>query len=148
MILNHKEAIDFIRQGHISKILEKRNIMELHQILTNNLGVNTGLRKHLIAISNSSYVPCDNEFQIASFLDRILEKINSITSVLEKTISINLLIAYLQPFSDGNKRTSRMLGNAILLSNNCLPVSFIHTPQEEYINSILSLCVFSSDQTR
>jgi len=52
-------------------------------------------------------------------------------------VSANLLFAFLQPFCDGNKRTSRILGNAVLLSNNALPISFIHTPKEEYIKSIL-----------
>ena len=69
--------------------------------------------------------------------EKAIEKINEIQSVLAKAMAANLLIAYLQPFEDGNKRTSRMLGNAILLAHGFLPLSFSHTPKEEYIKSIL-----------
>ena len=138
MILNHKDAISFIREDFILKPVKKSNVFELHQILINNLNIDTGFRKHLVAITNPTYIPCDNEFQINTFFKDALKKINSSESILSKAIIANLLIAYLQPFSDGNKRTSRMLGNAILISNRALPVSFIHTPKEEYIKAILS----------
>ncbi|MBF0363110.1 MAG: Fic family protein [Oligoflexia bacterium] len=137
MILNHKSTIEFIREEANFQNLNKHKVLELHQILTRNLDVNTGFREHLVAISNSSFVPCDNKFQIISFFDNILKKINNLKTPLEKTVAVNLLIAYLQPFSDGNKRTSRMLGNAILLSYGFLPISFLHTPKEDYIKAIL-----------
>ncbi len=137
MILNHKEAINYIRQATAYKKLTKKNIFELHQLLTNELHIKTGFREHLVAISNSSYVPCDNQFQISSFFDNLTKRINKEKSILSKAVMANLLIAYLQPFSDGNKRTSRMTGNAILLSYGHLPISFVHTPKEDYIKSIL-----------
>ncbi len=137
MILNHKEAIGYIREAPDYKHLTKKNVLELHQCLTNNLGVDTGFRKRLVAISNSSFVPCDNQFQIISFFERMLDKINNTSSILEKAVAINLLVAYLQPFEDGNKRTSRMLGNAILMSHEYLPISFIKTPKEDYIKAML-----------
>jgi Fic family protein len=111
--------------------------MELHQLLIDGLGVPTGFRRRLVQISNSSFVPCDNEFQIVSWFDRIIEKINYYESVLSKAVAANLLLAYLQPFEDGNKRTARMLGNALLMAHDFLPISFSHTPKEEYIKSIL-----------
>ena len=137
MILNHKEAIQFIRKNLVYKSLSRKNIFELHQILTSELKIKTGFREHLVAISNSSYVPCDNQFQIASFFDDMIELINDTKCILAKSLAANLLIAYLQPFSDGNKRTSRMVGNAILLAQDYLPISFSHTSKEEYIKSIL-----------
>jgi Fic family protein len=137
MILNHKSTLEYIRQGVLYKKLSKRNLFELHQLLTSELEVRTGFREHLVAITNSSYVPCDNQFQIAQFFDQMIKLINVNKCVLTKAVTANLLIAYLQPFSDGNKRTSRMAGNAILLANNYLPISFVHTPKEEYIKSIL-----------
>ncbi len=137
MILNHKEAIEYIRTTLDYKKLTRQSVLELHQILVKNLGVDTGFREHLVSISNSSFIPCDNKFQIISYFDDILEKINKTKSVLEKAIACNLLFAFLQPFSDGNKRTSRMLGNAILLSFGLIPISFVNTPKEDYIKAIL-----------
>jgi Fic family protein len=137
MILNHKDAIEYIRQGNQYKRLNKHNILELHQMLVKNLQIDSGFREHLVAISNSSFIPCDNKFQIISFFDSIIEKINSVESVLEKSVAANMLMAFLQPFSDGNKRTSRMLGNAILLSYGYIPISFVNTAKEDYIKAIL-----------
>lgn len=137
MIINHKEAIEYIRTSLNYRELTKQNVLELHQILVRNLGVDTGFREHLVSISNSSFVPCDNKFQIISYFESLLEKINNTESVLEKAIACNLLFAFLQPFSDGNKRTSRMLGNAVLLSYGLIPISFVNTPKEDYIKAIL-----------
>jgi len=137
MILNHKDAIEYIRRDHHYKKIDKQKVLELHQILINNLGINTGFREHLVSISNSSFVPCDNKFQIISFFDSMINKINQSVQVLEKAVAANLLMAFLQPFSDGNKRTSRMLGNAILLSCDYIPISFVNTAKEDYIKAIL-----------
>lgn len=139
MILNHKQAVEFIRAYRDDyRELNRTKIFELHQILIDGLEVETGLRKHLVRISNSRFVPCDNEFQITQTLDEIIQTINATPSVLQKAIMANLLIAFLQPFADGNKRTSRMLGNAILVSHGLLPISFSHTPKDDYIKSVLS----------
>lgn len=137
MILNHKNALLYLREQKQFSQLARHNVMGLHQLLIDSLGVPTGFRKRLVQISNSSYVPCDNEFQIVSNFDRIIEKINNCESVLSKAVAANLLLAYLQPFEDGNKRTARMLGNALLMSHDFLPISFSHTPKEDYIKSIL-----------
>lgn len=137
MILNHKNALLYLREQRQFSALARHDIMELHQLLIDGLGVPTGFRKRLVQVSNSSYVPCDNEFQIVATFDRIVEKINNLESVLAKAVAANLLLAYLQPFEDGNKRTARMLGNALMMSHDFLPISFSHTPKEEYIKSIL-----------
>ncbi|MBI2519531.1 MAG: Fic family protein [Bdellovibrio sp.] len=137
MILNHKSAIEYIRQGSHYKTIDKQKVLELHQILMQNLNIDTGFREHLVTISNSSFVPCDNKFQIISFFDLLTTKINKMKSALDKAVAANLLLAFLQPFSDGNKRTSRMLGNSILLSYNYIPISFVNTPKEDYIKAIL-----------
>jgi Fic family protein len=137
MILNHKDAIAYLREHRNYKKLSKTKVLELHQLLIDGLNVKSGLREGLVRISNSSFVPCDKQFQIDSFLTQLIEKINKNPSSIESAILVNLLIAYLQPFWDGNKRTSRMIGNAILISRGLLPVSFSHTSKEQYVKAIL-----------
>lgn len=137
MILNHKEAIEYIRQSHHYKKFNKQKNLELNQLLIKNLEIETGFREHLVSISNSSFIPCDNKFQIISFFELLIDKINNAKLILEKSIMANLLVAFLQPFSDGNKRTSRMLGNAVLISYGLIPISFVNTAKEDYIKSIL-----------
>ena len=42
------------------------------------------------------------------------------------------MISYIQPFEDGNKRTARILGNAILLANNTCPLSYRSVNEADY----------------
>ena len=137
MILNHKTAIEYIREDSVYRTISKQKVLELHSILVRDLGVGTGFREHLVAISNSSFVPADNRFQIISFFDEMILTVNSMSFPLEKAVAVNLLLAYLQPFSDGNKRTSRMLGNAVLLAHGFLPISFVRTAKEDYIKAMI-----------
>jgi Fic family protein len=41
-------------------------------------------------------------------------------------------VPYLQPFTDGNKRTSRLLANAVLLAQDYPPVSFFTADETTY----------------
>jgi len=47
------------------------------------------------------------------------------------------LISYIQPFEDGNKRTARLAGNAILLANNVCPLSFRSIEESDYKKATL-----------
>ena len=50
---------------------------------------------------------------------------------------ISTLLAYIQPFADGNKRTSRMLANAILLAHDCFPLSYRSIDENEYKQAMI-----------
>lgn len=39
-------------------------------------------------------------------------------------IETGMLLSYIQPFPDGNKRTARITSNAILIANKYCPISF------------------------
>ena len=47
------------------------------------------------------------------------------------------MIAYIQPFEDGNKRTARILSNAILLAADACPLSYRNANETEYKKAIL-----------
>jgi Fic family protein len=46
-------------------------------------------------------------------------------------------VPYLQPFTDGNKRTSRLLANAVLLAHDYPPVSFFTADETTYKASLV-----------
>ena len=136
MIMNHKRALDFMLEtdpGPLSSEL----VLKLHQILIENLHVQPDFRDGLIKINNSTFVPCSYPSQLKEILETIIIKVNTTSSVLQKATQLNLLIAYLQPFWDGNKRTSRMLGNLVLITHGYIPISFSHTSKTEYIKAII-----------
>ena len=45
-------------------------------------------------------------------------------NVFEKALLVLVLISYIQPFEDGNKRTARIISNAILMNEAYCPISF------------------------
>jgi len=47
------------------------------------------------------------------------------------------LISYIQPFVDGNKRTARIVSNAILMNNKYCPISFRTVDSVEYKKAML-----------
>jgi Fic family protein len=63
--------------------------------------------------------------------------INSKSSVIEKAFLVVLLISYIQPFEDGNKRTARLSGNALLMHDNSCLLLYRSINQMEYKKAIL-----------
>ena len=117
MILNHKNAVAFIiehRELFVGNI-EFKTVEELHRIIGYNLGIKNGVRKRLVGISASNYVPLANPQQLRENADTVLQVINVAPGPLAKALLAFALIPYLQVFEDGNKRTGRMLANAILI---------------------------------
>ena len=138
MILNHKSAIDNILQN-TSKYRELtiNKILNLHGILTKDLEVSSGIRKNKVAITGTEYMPLSNPKEIEIALQKIVNMTNRIDFPLTKALLIALMIAYLQPFVDGNKRTSRTLANAILIAYDLYPLSYRDVDIIEYIKAMI-----------
>ena len=63
MLLNHKDALDFILDyPDYLKELTVRRLEDIHGILTKELGVGNGIRKRRMGITGTNYRPLDNEF--------------------------------------------------------------------------------------
>lgn len=125
MILNHKEALSYIleKPDFFDKLTVSK-IEDIHYLLTQNMGVTRNVRSFRVGITGTSYTPLDNSFQISEALEQTCRLINDKKNILEKAFLALVLIAYIQPFEDGNKRTSRIISNAILLANGFCPISF------------------------
>lgn len=138
MLLNHKEALDLIIANPIYlRLLTISTIESIHGILIKELNVDRNIRKHNVGISGTNYKPLDNEFQIMEALEDLCVLINKIENVFEKTLLTLVLISYIQPFSDGNKRTARIVSNAILINNNYCPLSFRTVNSIDYKKAML-----------
>ncbi len=138
MILNHKKALDFINSHTSSfKKLSVKKIEEVHSILIHDLGISKNIRNSLVGITGTRYRPLDNEFQISEAMKNTCTLIGKIENVFEKAVIVMLLTAYIQPFLDGNKRTSRLMGNAVLLANKACPLSYRSIDELEYKKAVL-----------
>ncbi len=138
MILNHKKALDYIRSDKKDfQSVSVAKIENIHSLVVDSLDVTKNLRKSLVRITGTNFRPLDNEFQIREALEKACNKVNKTENVFEKAVILMLLIAYIQPFIDGNKRTSRLSGNAILQSFGSCPLSYRSMDEIEYKKAIL-----------
>ncbi len=138
MLLNHKDTIEFIVENpDYLTPLSISKIEDIHSILIKELAIDKNLRKRRVGISGTNYRPLDNEFQITEALSNTCELINNKENVFEKALLVLVLISYIQPFMDGNKRTSRIVSNAVLMNNNYCPISFRTVDSVDYKKAML-----------
>ncbi|MBA4299544.1 MAG: cell filamentation protein Fic [Cyclobacterium sp.] len=138
MLLNHKEAIDFLETNKdYAERISVRAIEDLHRILIEDPGIGKNIRRRRVGITGTNYQPLDNEFQIREALEKTCQLINSSKIGYEKAFLALLLISYIQPFADGNKRTARIFSNAILLAYAHCPISFRTVDPLDYKKAML-----------
>lgn len=138
MLLNHKAALDFILDHpNYVQPLTVSCIEDIHSLLVENLNVPRNIRNRRVGISGTNYKPLDNDFQIKETLTNLCELINVKENVFEKALLLILLISYIQPFADGNKRTARIMCNAVLMHYRYCPISFRTVDSIDYKKAIL-----------
>ncbi len=138
MLLNHKDAIDFLVENptYIDP-LSISKIEDVHSILVKDMNIDRNIRKSRVGISGTNYTPLDNEFQIKDALQDMCAIVNQRKNIFEKALLLLVLISYIQPFQDGNKRTARIISNAIFIHNHYCPISFRTIDSIEYKKAIL-----------
>lgn len=138
MLLNHKEALDFVLE-HPTYVqpLSIACVEDIHSILIKTLDVERNIRNRKVGISGTNYQPLDNVFQIRDALQDMCDLINQKTNVFEKALLALILISYIQPFSDGNKRTARIISNALLILYKHCPLSFRTVESIHYKKAML-----------
>lgn len=138
MILNHKTAFDTIlKNKNDFKTISILEINQLHNILIKNLNVATGIRKQAVGITGTVYRPLDNEHQIREAFEKTIIVTNKTKNALEKALISHFMIPYIQPYTDGNKRTARMLTNAILLAHDLYPLSYRSVDENEFKKALI-----------
>lgn len=138
MILNHKDAFNYIHQNSAHfKILTRKNMEELHAILIKDLSVGLGLRTKPVGVTGSKYLPLDNVHQITEAVENLMAAISRMSIPYAKALVALLGIGYIQPFEDGNKRTSRLMANALLMSHSASPLSYRSVDENEYREAML-----------
>lgn len=138
MLLNHKDALDFILNvPDYLKDLTVARIEEIHALLIKELGVERNIRHRRVGITGTNYTPLDNEFQIREALEDTVLLINGKSNIFEKALLALVLLSYIQAFTDGNKRTARIVSNGILIANGYCPISFRTVDSIDYKKAML-----------
>ena len=149
MILNHKDAIEFL-VGSAEEIgFNRYTILNLHALLANNLLADpeaTGrLRQIAVGIEKSAFHPLEVPQLIEEYFDQILVTADAITDPFEQAFFVMVQLPYLQPFDDVNKRVSRLAANIPLIKTNLTPLSFTEVPLKTYTEAMLG--VYELNQT-
>jgi len=150
LVLNHKKAFEYLHDN-----LSLDSIFEVHKLLTDDHGLpelqsspyflskaQQGVAREYdeVRINMTTYSPPfrPSTGYIKKMLDRVLSTAASIEDPVESAFYLFTRIPYLQPFADGNKRTSRAMCNVPLMKAGMPPISFMDFSKRDYIVSMLA----------
>jgi hypothetical protein len=143
MILNHKDAIEFLVESAGEIAFDRYTILNLHALLANNLLADPNavgrLRKIAVGIEKSVFHPLEVPQLIEECFDQLLGKAAAIKDPFEQAFFFMVHVPYLQPFDDVNKRVSRVGVNIPLIKANLAPLSFTEVPRTTYVEAVLGV---------
>lgn len=142
MILNHKEAIQFLLPENADIGLNAYTLLNLHALLSDDLiGTHDRgrLRTGRIFIAESAYEPLANREEIAERFTLLVQKAAGIRNPFEQAFFLLVHLPYLQPFWDVNKRVSRVAANIPLIRAQAAPLSFVDVPKRMYLDALLAV---------
>lgn len=152
LVLNHKNALEYL---YSNLSIDEKIAIEVHRLLTTNHGLpalkdslhflnkdKMGVREYdEVNIRTTTYLPPfrPGSQYVDKMFNKIIETAKDIENPIESSFYLFSRIPYLQPFCDGNKRTSRALCNVPLLKAGLPPISFMDFSKRDYIISMLSI---------
>lgn len=143
MILNHKEAIQFVVDSLGDITISRPDIFSIHALLSDGLLVDPAmagrLRRMPVGITHSSYRPLSDQYEIEEEFGILIDKAAAITDPFEQSFFLLVHIPYLQAFADINKRTSRIASNIPLLKADLAPMSFLTMDDGTYIDGLIGI---------
>lgn len=143
MILNHKDAIEFLVSAAGEIGFNRYTVLNLHALLANNLLADptaAGRLRHIaVGIERSSFHPLEVPQLIEECFDQTLATAAAIRDPFEQALFIMVQLPYLQPFDDANKRVSRLAANIPLIKGNLSPLSFAEVPLRIYTEAVLGV---------
>ena len=143
MILNHKDAIEFLVGAADEIGFNRYTVLNLHALLANNLLADPGaagrLRYIAVGIEGSVFHPLEMPQLIGEGFDQLLATAAAIADPFEQAFFVMVQLPYLQPFDDVNKRVSRLAANIPLIQRNLAPLSFTDVPRQAYTEAVLGV---------
>ena len=143
MLLNHKDAIEFMVDAVPTEGITVPVIVDLQSRLMRDLLKDSrdigSIRRRVVNIDGSVYSPSNIPALLEDTLKSIVEKVRYIRNPVEAAFFLWVNLAYLQPFADGNKRTSRLSANMPLMLHNCAPLSFLDVERTDYATAMLGV---------
>ena len=139
MLLNHKDALDFVLNvPDYLKEISVHRIEDIHSLLTKDLGVERNIRRRRVGITGTNYRPLDNEFQIREALEDTCKLINGKdNNLLRSSLLALVLLSYISGIFGWKQTYCRITSNAILIANGYCPISFRTVDSIDYKKAML-----------
>jgi len=143
MLLNHKQAIEFLvdavpESGLTGPIISNLHAILMHNLLSDQEGLGA-IRRKIVNIAGTTYTPLQSSFLLEEMFGIIIEKARQIKNPVESAFFLWINLACLQPFEDGNKRTSRLAANIPLIIYNSAPLSFLDADASSYAYAMMGV---------
>lgn len=131
-ILNLRDAWNFVL-SNIDEAITLDFICKINSFVSRNESLEWGvLRTGKVGINGLDYIPdIPNEAKIIADIKNIMEEKN----ITRRSLVLMLYLMRTQVFWDGNKRTSMIVANKIMIENGCGVI----TIKEEYFKEFNSL---------
>ena len=143
VILNHKEATEFLVDSSQDIGFNRFTVLNLHAILADNLlddPTATGRLRYIpIGIKGSVFHPPGVAQLIEEYFNRILTTASLIVDPFEQAFFTMVQLPYLQSFDDANRQVSRLTANIPLIKGKLLPLSFEDVFRTLYTESLLGV---------
>ncbi|BDT67032.1 hypothetical protein os1_11990 [Comamonadaceae bacterium OS-1] len=143
MILNHKDAIEYLVRNPAQASLRTDTIIALHALLSDGLMADPmacgRIRHRAVEIGGSVYLPVALPQRLEELLGIVVQIATEINDPFEQAFFLMVHLPYLQPFEDVNKRVSRLAANIPFIRHNLCPLSFIDVPQQAYVDAMLGV---------
>ena len=142
MIVNLRSAYDYILE-HANLVIgdPAGELAKYHSILMRGLlpdgDLGTARKTRGTMIGASSYRPLSGADLLLRERNVLFAEMGQIPDPFSKAIYASTNLSYVQFFEDGNKRTSRVFQNALLMSHNLAPVLFPVSAIQDYLEAIL-----------
>jgi len=115
MILNHKDAIEYLVRDPEHASLSTDTIIALHAFLSDGLMADPRacgrIRRRAVEIGGSVYMPVALPQRLEELFGIVIQMAAEIDDPFEQAFFLMVHLPYLQPFEDVNKRVSRLAAN-------------------------------------
>ena len=143
MILNHKEAIEYLVRDPTEASLTPQTVIALHALLSDGLMADPmacgRIRRRAVEIGGSVYLPVALPQRLEELFGIVIHMAAEISDPFEQAFFLMVHLPYLQPFEDVNKRVSRLAANIPFIRHNLCPLSFIDVPQQAYVDAMIGV---------
>jgi len=143
MILNHKDAIEYLVRDPEHANLTTSTIIALHAFLSDGLMADPSacgrIRTRAVEIGGSVYLPVALPKRLEELFGIVIQMATEIHDPFEQAFFLMVHLPYLQPFEDVNKRVSRLAANIPFIRHNLCPMSFIDVPQQAYVDAMIGV---------